>query len=128
MIQDSTNSAGQSYIDSVNEQNLISYLSAFGDAVHANAREKGWWEKPREFPELVALMHSELSEALEAYRAGDPPDDKIPEFSGMTAELGDCIIRILDFCHAKGLPIEEALIAKHKFNKTREYRHGGKKA
>lgn len=40
--------------------------------VHNNAKLHGWWDNPREFPELLALIHSEVSEALEEYRNHNP--------------------------------------------------------
>jgi NTP pyrophosphatase (non-canonical NTP hydrolase) len=46
---------------------------------------------------------------------------------GIPAELADCIIRILDYCGKEGIDIEEAVKIKHQYNKTRPYRHGGKK-
>lgn len=77
--------------------------------------------------EMIALIHSELSEALENIREGCPPDDKIPEFKGVEAELADVVIRIMDYAHIRGWRVAEAIEAKMKFNETRSHRHGGKK-
>ena len=76
--------------------------------------------------EMIALMHSELSEALEALRHGNPPDDKVPEYSGVEAELADVIIRIFDLCSQRGWRVAEALVAKMEMNKSRSVKHGGK--
>jgi NTP pyrophosphatase (non-canonical NTP hydrolase) len=102
-------------------------FDAVAQEVNHIAIEKGWWEGERNEGELIALMHSELSEALEAIRNGNPPDDKIPEFTGVEAELADVIIRIMDLAAAKGYRVGDAIVAKINYNKNRPYKHGGKK-
>ncbi len=94
--------------------------------VYETAVEKGWYEDRIDTPGAIALMHSELSEALEARRRGNPPDDKVPEFDGMSAEFADCVIRIMDEGEYGGLRIPEAVVAKMRFNRGRPRKHGGK--
>lgn len=119
-------------------------LNKFAKEIHQNAVDHGWWDEPRSFGETVALCHSELSEALEEYRNGRPMvygDDfetvkrieDVAEISekqlkpeGIATEMVDCMIRILDWFGHVGIDVEEVLTLKHKYNKTRPYRHGGK--
>lgn len=84
----------------------------------------GFHDTPRTPLETIALMHTELSEMAEGYRHGNPPDDKIPEFSTAEAECADTILRIMDFAHKEKLRVAAAIIAKIKHNATRPYKHG----
>lgn len=106
------------------------FITAFNKvAVHVahNAHRKGFWDGERNHGEMIALMHSELSEALEAMREGDPESEKIPGFSCVEEELADVIIRIMDFAHTLGHNVAGAIVAKHSHNTTRPRMHGGKR-
>lgn len=98
--------------------------------IHALAVEKGWWDSGRSTAEIVALCHSELSEALEEDRNHKPPiyfttDHPKPE--GIAVELADCVIRIMDYFGYCGWNLEQVMAAKIAYNRTREHKHGGKK-
>ena len=85
---------------------------------HQIATEKGFWEKDRNNGELIALIHSELSEALEELRRLDVDWKHVGE------EMADAVIRILDFCEAREIDLETAVWEKMDINKRREYKHG----
>ncbi|MCC8157263.1 MAG: hypothetical protein LIO54_08310 [Oscillospiraceae bacterium] len=97
---------------------------------HETAVNHGWWDKEPDFGTLIALCHSELSEALEEYRKGFKPTEAyIGEKGnpkGIPSELADVCIRIFDMCGYYGIDLEAAIVEKMAYNKTRTYRHGGK--
>lgn len=119
-------------------QNALASLAA---RAYRTAKEKGWWSDgagARGWPELISLMHSELSEALEAYR----DMNKLPEQQwvyrvdekgkpeGLLAEFADVFIRIFDAVGHHGWTglLGKAVLEKMAYNDTRPYRHGGKVA
>lgn len=94
---------------------------------HENAVRHGFWDKPPEFGTAIALIHSELSEALEEHREGkNAYYVEIGKPEGYAVELADAVIRIADLCGALGIDLEEAIAKKMKYNESRPYRHGKK--
>lgn len=100
---------------------VINYLC---NASHSVAKDHGWWEDNRSIGECIALMHSELSEALE-YARKDPRalSDHI-DATGIEEEFADTIIRIFDYCGKNNLNLGDALVKKMEYNKSRPYKHG----
>ena len=115
----------------------MSQIKKLQKLCHKIAVSKGFWECPfcksdsiflcyacqdtrkyRNDGELIALMQSELSEALEDLRKGN--DKHVGE------ELADCVIRIMDFCEARGIDLEKEIIRKIEINKGRKFKHGKK--
>lgn len=91
---------------------------------YTTAKDKGWWEKERNIGELVALIHSEATELLEAFRDNNPPSKKIPGFSSAEEEMADILIRVFDMAGGLELDLASAVIAKLVYNSTREHKHG----
>ena len=97
---------------------------------HDLAVEKGWYDTERSFPELIALIHGEVSEALQVYREDNSPrsywEDARGKPEGVPAELADAIMEILSMCAFFEIDIDAALATKMAYNRTRPYRHGNK--
>lgn len=112
-------------------------ISELVEKSYANARAKGWWDSPRDFGTICALLHSEVSEAFEEHRNGQPaeriyfgaPDSDHPgKPEGIPIELADLVIRIADYCGYAGISLEDAVQTKMDYNATRSFRHGNKTA
>ena len=105
-------------------------ISEMQDRAHENAKAKGWWDEERTPAECLALIHSEVSEALECLREHDPAKAWLlrsgkPE--GFRFEIADVLIRCADLCGRLGIDLEFAVKEKMAFNETRPHRHGGKR-
>lgn len=100
---------------------LLSYVC------HGMSKASGWYHNPktgerlpnRNVGEQFALMHSEISEALEADRKSEM-DDKLPHRLGVEVELADLMIRAFDFAARQGLDLGNAIAEKMEYNPRRD--------
>lgn len=121
-------------------------LNELAQKVFQIATSKGWYDndKGKNMGERLALIHAEVSEALEADRKDSYCGltminwDALPdsEFMGcydigvkgtFEEEMADIVIRVLDMCALKGIDIEKHIWAKMRYNSMRPHLHGGKK-
>lgn len=115
-------------LNDMNSEELDAYIGimTMQKLAHRTATDAGWYIDPTtlllkeiNFGERVALMHTELSEALEADRK-NLMDDKLPHRPGVEVEFADCIMRILDTAAFLGLDVAGAVIEKNRYNQQRE--------
>lgn len=97
---------------------------------YENSKNHGFWNEEKNFGEVIALMHSELSEAFEEYRKGKKINETYYEQGekpcGIPSELADVVIRVFDFCGGNDIDLEKIILEKMQYNETRPYKHGKK--
>jgi NTP pyrophosphatase (non-canonical NTP hydrolase) len=110
--------------------------------VYHNNVDHGWHENARPFGEDIALLHTEVSEAFEAYRlwglddatadvgmSGGVADySALPKPEGVGSELADVFIRLLDTVDRAGIDLRAEYERKMAYNRRRAFKHGGKRA
>ena len=113
-------------------------IEAMKSAVRSVNEANGWHNTDRSFGDDIALLHSEVSEMLEAYRewgeedatdyesyaGGDQP---LPKPEGIGSEAADVLIRLLDTCDRYDINLYAEFQRKLEYNQTRGYKHGGKR-
>ena len=117
-------------------------INKLAKEVHQNAKNKGFHEGEKNIGEMLALIHSEVSEALEADRKGRECSYNMKVMNGWTKdqdfkeyfegnvkdtfedELADVIIRVMDLAEMKGIDLEQHITAKMRYNSLREPKHG----
>ena len=97
------------------------------DSITAWAIRKGWLtETPRNPAEQLMLIVTELAEACEAFRVGNPPCERpgMEQYSHAAEELADVVIRCLQMAGEHNIPLADVVMAKMAFNETRPVKHG----
>ncbi len=92
-------------------------LNKLAEHCYNEAKQVGWHDTPREDGTMLALIHSEISEALEGLRKNQM-DDHLPHRPMAEVELADALIRILDFAGMKGYDLGGAVREKLDYNRT----------
>ena len=107
----------------------VNYLDKLAKRAFDHADSRGFHDPTGTLPEWLALVHSEVSEALEAYRDGEDAmhfrEDGKPE--GVPSELADVVIRVAHIAQRMGFSLHDAVEKKMAYNATRPFKHGGKR-
>lgn len=126
----------------MSNQTEVKSFTDMQSEIHVVNVTNGWYDgEPRPFGDDISLLHTEVSEMYEAYRqwgmddatptfpthhTGDIPFHPKPE--GVGSEAADVLIRLLDTCDRHGIDLQAEYERKLAHNRTRGYRHGGKRA
>ena len=118
-------------------------INKLSKEIHEITKSKGFYDTERNMGEILCLIHSEVSEALEADRANKTSSTEISElmilndvdfkakFEESTKntfedELADILIRVMDLAGYKDIDLESHIKAKMRYNALREHKHGKK--
>lgn len=120
-------------------------INKLAEEIHANAKNKGFFDTEKNIGEMLCLIHSEVSEALEADRknyyasitAFKAREKDVDEFdfqsdfeelikNSFEDELADIMIRVMDLAAFKLIDLEWHIKNKMKYNAAREHKHGKK--
>lgn len=99
-------------------------LAVLCQEAYETSKSKGF--KHDNDSQAIALMHSELSEALEFMRHPEKKDEHLPELNPIGLEMADVCIRVFDFCGARNIDLAGCVKAKMEYNKSRPFKHGNK--
>lgn len=101
------------------------FINQLRDACYQASYNAGWHTnidtgelKERNKAEMICLMHSELSEAMEGERK-KLMDDHLPHRPMPEVEMADAVIRIMDYCGRWGYDIGGAILEKMEYNRNR---------
>lgn len=116
-----------------NSSSFKTVVNILQETCYRLSKDAGWHDNPREDGTMIALIHSEVSEAMEGLRK-DLMDDHLPNRKMVEVELADSVIRICDLAGKLGLDLGGAIVDKLKYNLTRldhkkenREKQGGKK-
>lgn len=105
---------------------LDDLFTVLGAEIHDNKIKKGWrvttmedWENPSEILAILMLITTEVAEAVEAIRKNDVGNFK--------EELAAITIRLIGMSHGMGIDLGDEITKKMEKNRSREYKHGGKR-
>lgn len=119
-------------------------INQLAQEIHQNAKDKGFFDSEKNIGEMLCLIHSEVSEALEADRKNLYSTSSASEINSYIIdemfvtdfeigvkntfenELADIMIRVMDLAAFKGIDLEQHILAKMRYNSMREYKHGKK--